>query len=67
MHRRTIGVDLAISAVQVAQIFDDGIPVGRPIRFRLDPEELRRFTATVTAGVPPGVPIQAIMEPTGMA
>lgn len=67
MHRRTIGVDLAISAVQVAQIFDDGIPVGRPIRFRLDPEELRRFTATVMAGVPPGVPIQAVMEPTGMA
>ena len=67
MLRRTVGIDLAISAVQVAQIFDDGVAVGKPIRFRLSAEDLRGFVAAVTQGVPAGVPIQAIMEPTGMA
>jgi hypothetical protein len=67
MLRRTVGIDLAISAVQVAQVFDDGVAVGKPIRFRLSAEDLRGFVAAVTQGVPAGVPIQAIMEPTGMA
>lgn len=67
MLRRTVGIDLAISAVQVAQIFDDGVPVGKPIRFRLNADDLRSFVAAVTRDVPQGVPIQAIMEPTGMA
>jgi transposase len=67
MLRRTVGIDLAISAVQVAQIFDDGVPMGKPIRFRLNAEDLGNFVAAVTRDVPQGVPIQAIMEPTGMA
>ena len=67
MFRRTVGIDLAISAVQVAQIFDDGVPVGKPIRFRLNADDLLGFVAAVTRDVPQGVPIQAIMEPTGMA
>lgn len=67
MFRRTVGIDLAISAVQVAQIFDDGVPMGKPIRFRLNADDLRGFVAAVTRDVPQGVPIQAIMEPTGMA
>ena len=37
MTRRTIGIDLAIRGDQVAQIFDDGRPIGKPIRFRLEP------------------------------
>ena len=67
MKRRTVGIDLAISAVQVAQIFDDGIPMGKPLRFRLTAADLKQFVEAVVADVPPGVPIVAVMEPTGMA
>jgi len=67
MLRRTVGIDLAISAVQVAQIFDDGRPVGKAIRFRLTAADLRAFVARVVDGVPSGTPIEAVMEPTGMA
>jgi len=45
MTRRTIGIDLAIRGDQVAQIFDDGRPIGKPIRFRLEPVSLDRFVA----------------------
>jgi transposase len=58
---------LAISATQVAQVFDDGAPVGKPLRFKLSAEDLQGMVSAVTQGVPAGVPIQAIMEPTGMA
>lgn len=67
MLRRTVGIDLAISGAQVAQIFDDGRPIGKPIRFRLNATDLQQFTNTVTAGVSPGTPIEAVMEPTGMS
>ena len=67
MHQRTIGIDLAISGVQVAQVFDDGKPVGRPLRFRLNAQDLERFITTVKRDVPAGASIQAVMEPTGMA
>ncbi len=67
MLRRTIGIDLAISAAQVAQVFDDGVAVGKPLRFRLTAEELKKFVTAVTRDVPPDVPIKALMEPTGMA
>lgn len=66
-HQRTVGIDLAISAMQVAQIFDDGRPVGKPIRFRLTPADLKRFVAAVKNGVVADTPITAVMEPTGMA
>lgn len=66
-RQRTVGIDLAISAVQVAQVFDDGRPVGKPIRFRLTPADLKRFIAAVTAGAAANVRITAVMEPTGMA
>ena len=62
-----MGIDLAISAVQVAQNFDDGQPVGKPIRFRLTSTDLQRFVDSVKAGVDKDVPITAVMEPTGMA
>ena len=64
---RTIGIDLAIRGEQVAQIFDDGRPVGQPIRFRLDPAALDAFVAKALAGVPAEGSIQALMEPTGMS
>lgn len=66
MHR-TIGIDLAIRGDQVAQIFDDGRPVGPPIRFRLKPAELQAFVAKARSGAPPDAPVQALMEPTGMS
>jgi hypothetical protein len=61
MLARTIGIDLAIHGEHVAQIFDDGRPVGRPIRFRLTATALRRFVDTITAGVPAGTPVQAVI------
>ena len=67
MHRRTIGIDLAISAMQVAQIYDDGQPVGKPLRFRLEAADLQHVVDTVMAQVPPRTLVQAVMEPTGMA
>ena len=67
MTRRTIGIDLAIRGDQVAQIFDDGLPVGKPIRFRLEPASLDAFVAKATASLSPGSTIQALMEPTGMS
>lgn len=66
-RQRTVGIDLAISAVQVAPVFDDGRAVGKPIRVRLTPADLKRFVASVQAGATNGLPITAVMEPTGMA
>jgi len=45
MTRRTIGIDLAIRGDQVAQIFEDGRPTGKPIRFRIHPAALDAFVA----------------------
>ena len=67
VHHRSVGIDLAISAVQVAQIFDDGRAIGKPIRFRLTPTDLKRFISAIKNGVAPETPITAVMEPTGMA
>lgn len=67
MTRRTIGIDLAIRGDQVAQIFDDGRPIGRPIRFRIDATSLDVFVAKATEGLPAGATVQALMEPAGMS
>jgi transposase len=67
MLERTIGIDLAISGAQVAQIFDDGSPHGKPLRFNLTTEALKTFVSAVISNVPSGVPIRAVMEPTGMS
>ncbi|SCC79496.1 IS110 family transposase [Saliniramus fredricksonii] len=66
MHR-TVGIDLAIRGDHVAQIFENGKPVGRPIRFRHDAPSLDAFVASVSADVHTGTAVQAIMEPTGMS
>ncbi len=67
MTHRTIGVDLAIRGDHVAQIFDDGRPLGPPLRFRHDPASLDAFVARATAGLGDTDSVQAVMEPTGMS
>ena len=67
MLGRTVGIDLAIRGEHVAQVFEDGRPLGKPIRFRLTAKSLQRFVDTITAGLPEGTPVRAVMEPTGMA
>lgn len=66
-RHRTVGIDLAIRGVQVAQVFDDGQAVGKPIRFRLTSTDLTRVVALIKHGVAVDTPITAVMEPTGMA
>ena len=67
MTHRTIGIDLAIRGDHVAQIFDDGRPLGPPLRFRHDPASLDAFVARVAAGLGDTDSVQAVMEPTGMS
>ena len=67
MTHRTIGIDLAIRGEHVAQIFDDGRPNGRPIRFRHDPASLENFVLRACEKLDAGDRVQAIMEPTGMS
>lgn len=67
MVRRTIGIDLAIRGDHVARVFDDGLPVGKPLRFRLTSTSLAGFVARVTAGLAEGTTVTAVMEPTGMS
>jgi len=66
-RHRTVGIDLAIRAVQVAQVFDDGCAVGKPMRFRLTPADLNRVVTLIKHGVSAETRITAVMEPTGMA
>lgn len=67
MTYRTIGIDLAIRGDHVAQIFDNGRPAGRPIRFRHEPASLDSLVARVRDGLADSDDIQAVMEPTGMS
>ena len=67
MTHRTIGIDLAIRGDHVAQIFDDGRPCGRPIRFRCDPDLLDSFLTRAVSDLGKGDRVQAIIEPTGMS
>lgn len=67
MIQRTIGIDLAIRGDHVAQIFEDGRPIGRPLRFRIDETSFDAFVSRVTGDRREGGTIQALMEPTGMS
>ena len=67
MTHRTIGIDLAIRGDHVAQIFDDGHPSGRPIRFRHDPASLNSLVLRARDKLNESDRVQAIMEPTGMS
>ena len=64
---RTVGIDLAIRGDHVARIFENGRPVGKPIRFRLTSASLGVFISTIMRDLPSGAKITAIMEPTGMS
>src|SRR5215218_4073476 len=66
MGQRTIGIDLAIRGDHVAQIFDDGRPSGRPIRFRLTSDDLTSLLSRLREGLSPSDTVVAVMEPTGM-
>lgn len=66
-HQRTIGIDLAIRGDHVAQVFDNGRPTGRALRFRLSAPSLGAFVEAVTVGLPPDTEVVAVMEPTGMS
>jgi transposase len=66
MGQRTIGIELAIRGDHVAQIFDDGRPSGRPIRFRLTSDDLTSLLSRLREGLSPGDTVVAVMEPTGM-
>lgn len=48
MTFRTIGIDLAIRGDHLAQIYDDGRPNGRAIRFRHDQPSLAAFVLIFT-------------------
>lgn len=67
MTHRTIGIDLAIRGAQVAQVFENGVAIGKPLRFGLTAAGLTQLVTLATAGAPRGTSVQAIMEPTGMA
>ncbi|MCH4023390.1 MAG: IS110 family transposase [Acetobacter sp.] len=67
MTFRTIGIDLAIRGDHLAQIYDDGRPNGRAIRFRHDQPSLAAFVQAAVMGLRADDHIQAIMEPTGMS
>lgn len=68
MATRTVGIDVAIRGAHVATVFDgQGQPLGPPIRFRLRAAALEGLITTIRAGLPPGEPVVAVLEPTGMA
>jgi transposase len=67
MIHRTIGIDLAIRGYHVAQIFDDGRPLGRPVKFRHDPISLATLIDRLRDGIDDKDSVQAVMEPTGMS
>ncbi|MFO7758209.1 MAG: IS110 family transposase [Roseovarius sp.] len=67
MTNRTIGIDLAIRGDHVAQIHDDGRPLGCPIRFRHNADSLDAFVARAVEDIGPGDNVRAVMEPTGMS
>ena len=53
MIERTVGIDLAVRGEHVARIFNDGRPVGKPIRFRLTSAALERYVFLGVQGLQP--------------
>jgi transposase len=65
---RTIGIDLAVTAAHKAVVLDgQGRYVTPVFAFRTQWEEIQRVAARAREGVAPDYPVQAVMEPTGMA
>lgn len=65
---RTIGIDLAVSAAHKAIVMEaDGRFVTPVLPFRTRWEEIEQLVQRAREGVDPDLPLQAVMEPTGMA
>jgi transposase len=65
---RTIGIDLAVSAVHKAVVTDEsGHYVSPILSFRSRWAEIQGLVERAREGVEPDHPVQAVMEPTGMA
>ena len=65
---RTIGIDLAVAAVHKAVVMEaDGTFVTPVLSFHTRRDEIERLVSRAREGVPPDYPLQAVMEPTGMA
>ena len=65
---RTIGIDLAVTATHKAVVADDsGRFVTSVLAFRATWEEMAHLVACAREGVAVDYPVQAVMEPTGMA
>lgn len=65
---RTIGIDLGVSAAHRGVIMDEQGRFTTPVlKFRATWQELQGLVARAREGVEPDHPLQAVMEPTGMA
>jgi transposase len=65
---RTIGIDLAVSATHKAIVMEaDGQFVTPVLPFRTCWEEIEQLVQRAREGEAPNLPLQAVMEPTGMA
>ncbi|HUT15588.1 MAG TPA: IS110 family transposase [Anaerolineae bacterium] len=65
---RTIGIDLAVSAVHKAVVMDEsGREVSPIVSFRSRWAEIQGLVERAREGVEPDHPLRAVMEPTGMA
>jgi hypothetical protein len=68
LNMRTIGIDLAVTATHKAVVVDDtGQFVTPVLSFRSRWEEIAHLVARAREGVEADHPLQAVMEPTGMA
>lgn len=65
MKRRVLGIDLAIQALNVAVVADEGGHyIGEAIRFELSIEELERVEQAALRGMPEGTTLHVVMEKT---
>ncbi len=65
---RTIGIDLGVTAPHKAMVADErGQFVSSLLSFHSDWRDLERVVASARVGVASDEPLQAVMEPTGMA
>ncbi len=65
---RTIGIDLAISAIHKAVVADDQANIITPvIRLGMNPTDLERLLRRAREGADENEPLRVVMEPTGLA
>jgi hypothetical protein len=64
---RTFGIDLAVKASHKAVVIEEGEFVTPFLKFKSTWDEIERLVARAREGLEPDHPIQAVMEPRGMA